>query len=222
MIRGKAQKPLKMKCAQFLNDPNTLSSTPSQAPKEFELTMTPVGIPMSNLTNISVDSTDTSNDAVKPDNSHAGPENLVEDQSRPLFDLGDDTAQTFPSQTSDNQSAEKSENNDVSSEAKEPPSVPDLIINLTQSTLPTPLQKNEEIQPPDPPPKVPDVPKLIRPKPLSPEIPPTEPEKLAITPPSVDNSIVALKRLENRARRTRIAASTKTSKPPTARGYRFT
>ena len=86
----------------------------------------------------------------------------------------------------------------------------------------TPLQKNEEIQPPDPPPKVPDVPKLIRPKPLSPEIPPTEPEKLAITPPSVDNSIVALKRLENRARRTRIAASTKTSKPPTARGYRFT
>ena len=220
MIRGKPQKPFKMKCAQFLNDPNTLSSTPSQAPKEFELTMTPVGIPMSNLTNISVDSTDTSNDAVKPDNSQAGPEKVIQDQSRPLFDLSDDTAPTFPSEPSDNHSAEKSDNNDVlsASETKQSPVGPDPIPSPPQSTLPTPIEKNEEIQPPDPPPKEPDVPKLI----LSPEIPPAEPEKLTISPQSVDNSIVSLKRLEHKARRTRIAAATKSSKPPTARGYRFT
>lgn len=222
MIRGKPQKPFKMKCAQFLTDQNTLSSTPSQAPKEFELTMTPVGIPMSNLTNISVDSTDTSNDAVKPDNSQAGPEKLMQDHSRPLFDLSDDTVPTFPSEPSDNHSVEKSDNNDVPSVTKRSHDVPDLIPTTPQSTLPTPLEKNEEIQPPDPPPKAPDVSKLIRPKPLSPEIPPAEPEKLTITPPSVDNSIVGLKRLEYQARRTRIAAATKSSKPPTARGYRFT
>ena len=147
---------------------------------------------------------------------------MIQDQSRPLFDLSDDTVPTFPSEPSDNHSVEKSDNNDVSSITKQSPDVPKLIPSPPQSALPTPLEKNEEIQPPDPPPKAPDVSKLIRPKPLSPEIPSAEPEKLTITPPSVDNSIVGLKRLENRARRTRIAAATKSSKPPTARGYRFT
>merc|ERR1711911_443415 len=102
----------------------------------------------------------------------------MQDHSRPLFDLSDDTVPTFPSEPSDNHSVEKSDNNDVPSVTKRSHDVPDLIPTTPQSTLPTPLEKNEEIQPP----KAPDVSKLIRPKPLSPEIPP--PEKLTITPPS--------------------------------------
>ena len=217
-----------MQCAQYLIEPNTLASTPSQAPKEFELTMTPVGIPMSNLTNISVDSTDTSNDAVKPNNSNAVTnakiDELPQDTSRPLFDLSDDTAPTFPLETSNNHSTEKSqEKSNVPSPPKNCGSnaVPDIIPAAPR------LKKNEEIQPPDPPPEETTAPKLsslIRPKPLqkSPPAKSPEPAKVTLTPPSVDNSIVALKRLENRARRTRIAATTKTSKPPTVRGYRFT
>ena len=218
-----------MQCAQYLTEPNTLASTPSQAPKEFELTMTPVGIPMSNLTNISVDSTDTSNDAVKPNNSNVvtNPkiDEVPQDASRPLFDLSDDTAPTFPLGTSNNHSTEKSEEkSDVPSPSKncEPNAVPDITPAAPR------LEKNEEIQPPDPPPEVTNAPKLtslIRPKPLISETASAkspEPAKVTLTPPSVDNSIVALKRLENRARRTRIAATTKTSKPPTVRGYRFT
>ena len=215
-----------MKCAQYLSEPNTLASTPSQAPREFELSMTPVGIPMSNLTNISVESTDTSNDAVKPDSSNtapdavpdAAPDDLPQDQSRPLFDLSDYTAPTFPLEPSNHSAEQKSETKDPS----ENNMIPDDIPTPAEPVLPTSSEKNDEIQmPPDPPPEVRKLPKPINPETVSAKSPEPEPQaaKLSITPPSVDNSIVALKRLENRARRTRIAATTK---PPTARGYRFT